>query len=60
MKYEIGSLVQLYNHEHIWHGETAIVRDVHYGFYRIEIHNNLTWVPEHWLVEVEDEQIEHQ
>lgn len=55
MKFTNGNLVRVYNHEHIWHGEIGIVRDSKpTGFYRIELLGILTWMPEHWLLMVED------
>ena len=64
MKFGIGDIVQFYNHEHVWHGQIAIVRGIRpaVDFYRIELLGKLTWVPGHWLLpaESENEQIEHQ
>ena len=60
MKFVNGTLVQIYNHEHIWHGELAIVRDSNRSFCRVELLGGLTWVPEHWLLPVENnEQSNH-
>ncbi len=53
---KIGILVRVYNHEHIWHNEIGVVRTVGLIFSRIELLGKLTWMPNHWLVEVEKDQ----
>jgi hypothetical protein len=51
----IGALVRIYNHEHIWHGEIGIIRDIkNIGFCRVEMLGKLIWVPQHWLVIIND------
>ena len=57
MCFQPGDLVLVYNHEHVWHNQLAIVRNKSSnGFYRIELLGVLSWVPEHWLITVEEEE----
>jgi hypothetical protein len=53
---KIGLLVRIYNQEHIWHNEIGIVREVGLIFSRIELLGKLIWMPNHWLVEVDEGQ----
>lgn len=54
--FETGALVRIQNHEHIWHEQIGIVRDIRdNGFYRVELLGKLVWMPKHWLVAVEDD-----
>ena len=50
---KVGMLVRVYNQEHIWHGETGVIRAVGSVFSRIELLNRLVWLPNHWLRELE-------
>lgn len=50
-----GTLVQIWNREHIWHHEIAIVRDQQPGFHRIEFSGSQKWIPTHWLVGIDNE-----
>jgi hypothetical protein len=54
---KIGILVRIYNQEHIWHNEIGIIRGVGLIFSRVELLGKLTWVPNHWLVEVDEGQL---
>jgi hypothetical protein len=52
-----GTLVQIWNREHVWHKEIAIVRNrksQKTGFHRLEFMGSLKWIPTHWLVEIDE------
>ena len=51
---KIGLLVRIYNQEHIWHDEIGIIRAIGNGFCRIELLGKLVWMPNHWLLEIEE------
>jgi hypothetical protein len=52
----VGALVKICNHEHIWHGQIGIVRNVKdIKFYRVELLGKLVWMPQHWLTVIEDD-----
>lgn len=53
---KVGMLVRIYNQEHIWHGEIGIIRAIKSGFSRVELLGQLVWMPNHWLVEAEEDQ----
>ena len=58
--FESGQLVEIWNHQHIWHREIGIVRDNKPGMHRVEFGGSLRWIPTHWLVEIdENEQPRH-
>ena len=51
-----GMLARIYNHDHIWHNEIVIVRVVGLIFSRVELSGKLIWIPNHWIVEVDEGQ----
>jgi hypothetical protein len=53
---KIGMLVRIYNQEHIWHNEIGIICETGSIFSRIELRGKLVWLPNHWLIEAEDNQ----
>ena len=46
---EIGEVVKIINRDHVWFGEIAIIRAKKFKHYRLELHGQLVWVPEHWV-----------
>ena len=52
---KIGMLVRIYNQEHVWHNEIGVVRVKSFAFCRVELLGKLVWIPNHWLVEVEEQ-----
>lgn len=55
---KIGEVVKITNKEHAWHDEIAIIRAKKFKHYRIEIHGQLIWVPEHWVISDEPDDID--
>jgi hypothetical protein len=53
---KVGMLVRVYNQEHIWHNETGAVREVGPVFSRVELLGKLVRLPNHWLIEIENDQ----
>jgi hypothetical protein len=44
-----GRIVIIAVEEHPWSGEIAIIRSWKPGFYRLELHGELVWMPEEWV-----------
>lgn len=46
---EKGTLVQLDNPDHVWHGEFALICGHKHRFYRLELLGKKIWVPREWV-----------
>lgn len=55
---EIGEVVKITNRDHVWHGEIAVIRAKKFKHYRLELHGELIWVPEHWVESDEPDDID--